>query len=414
MVNGGTDGTVSVVHYDTKGAVDSPNYPILTENAYDRYVTNNTAAIRVTGYLNHYYRSYPGVKVYYRQTRDWFSGMTNGSANTLHSLTWAQDSFSDYATLRSQVINKALNKGYDKARVQGGVFFAELHQVRRMIFDRASNLAGKLQHVANGDAWRALKRERSALLRGGARVNAARVNRFQRDAVNNYLEYAYGVLPLVSDIKSGAEFIASLSLKETTFRVQHKYHRELDVSYTLPSPSFKIVSYAKHIQKKSLDIKCVLHIDYEDEESYSNFGQFLRGAFLKRAGLDITQLPLIGWELIPYSFLLDYVVNIGDFLQYRFDPLPITAATLSTKVQYDRGEVVGSFKGTGYNLSSTEEFYGTLEDLSIILGGKSYRYKREVLPTSNLGTIEVNRDTSLIHAFNVGALAWQKVLKFAK
>lgn len=237
-----------------------------------------------------------------------------------------------------------------------GIFLGEGHQSLRLIGDTAIKLAKGLHHVKRGDFWGASRAlfentSRTPLLRrtkGDDPLSLAELNRLTRDelrrgslgpgkhwgSVSNdanvlsarMLELQYGWRPLVSDLYGGAQALAwaihaPFLLKErvrkrksrTFFDKEQSGHPGQMVWYNTAqngapdpwgNPTCEMVTKyhatyaAKHTHKMQL-------IAYLREEPHA----------LARLGLADPWTVL--WELFPWSFVADWALPIGSYLQSR-------------------------------------------------------------------------------------------------
>jgi hypothetical protein len=144
-----------------------------------------------------------------------------------------------------------------------------------------------------------------SLRSGGALSGLVRALRNPRSALdkqlaNRWLEYQYGWKPLMSDIYGGLEEL-SKSLETGVYRFQ-----KTSESMTFRSTASGVKSYSQEP-----------YICYRT----TNVSQRARARYrIKYAGLKqlsqigITNPALLAWELIPYSFVIDWVFPVGDFL----------------------------------------------------------------------------------------------------
>lgn len=175
-----------------------------------------------------------------------------------------------------------------------GVFLAEGRTACEMIANSARRIARSLLYLKKGrfpqairsltDHWpRAQSKELLALSR-------------RKTLANNWLELQYGWMPLLQDAKSGAEFLAhhfSVPL-QMTLRVSR---RSRGGSFITTSPTN--ANYADSVCFRRTSIKAVLK---------------------ERDVIQLSGLvdPLsVAWELVPYSFVIDWFIPIGNYLAAR-------------------------------------------------------------------------------------------------
>lgn len=129
------------------------------------------------------------------------------------------------------------------------------------------------------------------------------------------LAYAFAVVPLMADIKALYENLFSTEDVVERFiangRKLRNYHYTEKLNDT--TSFISTTSYGKVLRDDSLEYHATLRCKYAYEKP-----SFLRG-FRRVLGLRIT--PEAIWNAIPFSFMLDWVLRIGDSLrQFDRDP----------------------------------------------------------------------------------------------
>lgn len=183
---------------------------------------------------------------------------------------------------------------------QGGVFVGELAKTLRMIRHPAKTLfqsLGTYHKYVKKRIKRIPERHRREFLSG------------------TYLEATYGWSPLMSDVKSGAEALAELALREgpDTQWVSGD-SRDIDVllddtGYTgsslVPGSSWIAIN-RRTINRSRVRVKFYGKLRIEP---YSRL--YMKTELL---GFNLSSWLPTAWELTPYSFLVDYFTNIGDVI----------------------------------------------------------------------------------------------------
>lgn len=194
-------------------------------------------------------------------------------------------------------------------KISGGVFLGEIRETLRMIRSPAMAL-----RKATSAYFSALKR----------RADRARSVKDLRRAVNStYLEFTFGAQPLVSDVKAGARAFAEvLNRRENDgFRpIRSKrfgFSKKTMISH---DPAWQIpwMFPVSHIYA---DRKILTSQEYI--VSYWTMQDFRLARWKRPEGWWTTFgltpaefIPTI-WELIPWSFVVDYFTNIGDILNFE-------------------------------------------------------------------------------------------------
>lgn len=191
---------------------------------------------------------------------------------------------------------------------QGMTFLAEAREAIRMI---RGNALGIVAHTNRyfSDVKR-LARSIQMRKRGLSRPSVQnRRLAFEQHLRNRYLEYTYGVSPLVSDIQRAAEFLAERSLDR-------------------PHKDFRLIQAQGVV--KSQDFSNVVTEQYGLQNFYSKWNNSSKATVIyrgvvraggddlgdvnRRLGLDLSQFLPTVWEIIPWSFVVDYVSNVGDIV----------------------------------------------------------------------------------------------------
>lgn len=127
-------------------------------------------------------------------------------------------------------------------------------------------------------------------------------------AAESWLTYRYGIMPIVRDVNS---VISGLKKKvgkqRITSRVSGSLSRSSNVTTSFTSGAFVTLTYGKQTTM-SCDVRG-MSLDEYIVSLGENIGFTDKG---------LVTLP---WDLIPYSFVVDWFANVGDFLN-ALVPLP--------------------------------------------------------------------------------------------
>lgn len=198
-----------------------------------------------------------------------FAGLNYGSG-----FTWQTD---DEYKLLAKLVEKLRDHSFNAA-----VFGGEAKSSFNMIAESATRIATAFRYVKRGDVTRAARA-----------LGAKRPGKVHKDAGNNWLELQYGWLPLLGDTYEAGKAVASIldRPRRTSLRVSHG-RPVRDLGLNLGNTKYKT-----YISKQ-----VIVHL----EEDYS-----------KVASLGLLDPELVAWELLPYSFVADWFLPIGNFLEYR-------------------------------------------------------------------------------------------------
>lgn len=156
-----------------------------------------------------------------------------------------------------------------------GISSAEAKESLGMIRDRSKKISKSLNDMQNAQK---LKRAAKKFIPAAA-----------------WLEAVYGWLPLMSDVKAGAEALA-FNLNKPR---KHTYRASIKVDGKA-RPANDIVTTASGRVRHSLRAQITLE---EDPSLVAN--------------LQLDNPALVAWELVPYSFVADWFLPIGGWLEAR-------------------------------------------------------------------------------------------------
>lgn len=274
--------------FDNTVTHDGPvrNYRYYLSRGYD--ATTNLSGTRFTidkkngVILNRHFRPFNGTQLLYSRTGDLVdpsvpatvSGLSETSAN-----------------------NAAISEFISKARsaqtaLYSGVVLGELREALHMIRNPAQSLRRGI-----GDYFTALRKRRKGTPKQKRRALS-----------QTWLEYSFGWVPLINDIKGGARV-----LDELLYRNESKYIRGFAVEesgLSTGSSSYAVGTIRYDIDWSRVDSCLVVYRGVVNLETNGRASvQQLLGNPLKLENF----VPTV-WELIPYSFVVDYFTNIGDIL----------------------------------------------------------------------------------------------------
>lgn len=195
----------------------------------------------------------------------------------------------------------------DKAKLQLGVMLAEMTTTIAMLTKNLTTLRIYLKEAlaflrkalkANSNYKRHIYQKvlRTSLTKSGMKKISSWIG---KEAANRWLEYQYGWRPLMSDIYGTATLIDEQAKRRLTIIGKGTHSSGVRPTYTFPQVNSGIV-----LTKPMLTSGAYCRVDWEVSNSVA--------AQLNRLGL--TNILEIGWELVPFSFVIDWVAPIGDYL----------------------------------------------------------------------------------------------------
>jgi hypothetical protein len=192
------------------------------------------------------------------------------------------------STEKNALIINALSRA-SEMHINLPVAFAEASRTSNMILDRAKRLA---------DSYRAFRR-------GDLRKVARILNLNPRTAHKNWLEYKYGWMPLLMDVKGGAEAIAQARVRRPQrFRVSSKASRETKDDMVSITSS---VGGSQNVHNLTTEFTRQLRCQIDLEVTNPHLASAQQ--------LGLTNPALIAWELVPFSFVADWFISVGDYLK---------------------------------------------------------------------------------------------------
>lgn len=211
--------------------------------------------------------------------------------------SWVAYGQTDWRNAHNTDISRCSNKareGFSQAcqsRVNTAVDLAEYHQSLQMIASRATQIAGIVRAVR--------KKDFGALLNNldprGSKAIRGRRPTWKKSFANNFLETHFGWVPLCQDIHDAAQAI-SQPLKSTKV-VKSASERFSNELHSGTPPYYRnFGTYGTVKVRVSAYVKCTnpaLHLA-------SNLG--------------LTNPAALAWELIPFSFVVDWFANVGQFV----------------------------------------------------------------------------------------------------
>lgn len=210
--------------------------------------------------------------------------------------------------ISSRLITKASNRAktefvrkirsYQTA-VEGGTLLGELAQSIRMIRNPAQGLRRGTGHYLAD-----VKRHSRSARR--LRTRAERVRELSKIAADSWLEYSLGWRPLISELRDAINAMKPAS--------NYQDHQRIvgfgEAQDTLIKPGYRTTSgIAGHICDEVNTYTAFVKY-YGSIGAGPSAGRYAA----RRIGLDASNLLPTAWELVPYSFVSDYFVNVGDII----------------------------------------------------------------------------------------------------
>lgn len=298
--------TVGHQPYDNyRTGYSNPKYKSIIKNHGDATTTMSGDMVRRLGYSE-----YQGSAGYFTAPGDgsqWFkyaeniSG-TNGAYNSI-PYPVAGTSISKADSLA--IIKVLENVRQQRTQFEGLTALGELRETIHGLkhpFQGARTLIDSYFKTLN----KAKPKKASGTI--GGRVRA--VNKFLTTASDTWLEVSFGLKPLISDAKGFAEALARKDhdSRRSVVYGQGEDSAALEVSDYAPTGNYMAV-YSTGLTTTKQTVRYKAYLDYTRS---ADFGSAQR--ILELNGITAEQFLPTLWELVPWSFLVDYFTNIGDVI----------------------------------------------------------------------------------------------------
>lgn len=185
-----------------------------------------------------------------------------------------------------------------RTRFSGGVFLGELHETLRLLKHPTESLNNLLGRYLSAARKRSKRFKRVPVKK--------RLLEVTKVVADTWLEYSFGMRPLYKDISDGVHALAEFGLRsqgaDVVGRGKSNVSRHTNNGLQIDGP----LGYRS---------------DWNDEEYYAvkyygwvgNSMDALSG--WAQFGLTPENFVPTVWELVPYSFLSDYFLNIGNIIE---------------------------------------------------------------------------------------------------
>lgn len=268
---------------------------------------------------------------------------------------------------------------------------AEANQAFKMIGDRLSSLRRSYSALKRGDLVGAVKALGNHDVRFSKEVTRLFKRGDPKKAINQaILEIQYGWRPLISDIYGAVEHLDRRSrLSQPIIKIQSR--ASLNKTVTTVNVITGGSSTVTDIARRDITIACL----------YKPSNRVL--AELNSLGL--TNLALVAWEKIPWSFVVDWFAHVGNFLS-QFDSTVGWEFVSGYRTTFDETKQITktqqAYWKTEYNYVFTEKEASALKiDVS-----------RVSLASTPIAILPVIKNPiSLDHALNSSALLFQTLRK---
>lgn len=216
---------------------------------------------------------------------------------------------------------------------------------------------------------RVLDREARRARRSFANALAESAREFADAVANTWLQFRYGIMPVVHTVDSIKELIKSLGSEYITTRERDQADLTIDVPIDFGG-EWSFPCMHRVTIKQRFDQKVSTFWDVMDRLSGN--------------------LLLTAWELLPLSFVVDWFIDVGNFL-----------SSLNPTAEWDA-------QARSYSFKSDHTLRHSLPNNSVLIV-KTEIYKRDLIPDDALTGLTLGSGLNLFRSFDALALLWSPI-----
>lgn len=260
------------------------------------------------------------------------------------------------------------------------VFAAELHEVKQLLTGPLSKYTRLLTGL-------------NALVKKGIS---------KKDIPNLHLELQFGVVPLIMDIKD-IMGVLNDKIGQKPVEVVKAFGKSSSVIYdsditTTVYQSRKFHRRHRQLYTAEYFIRAGIAAEYQERaHGISALSDQL---------LDILQIPVTLWEITPYSFLIDYFVNVGDIIESTTTASSMVSWTSQTLIQTIESEIYSEFVP-----SAPDVFYSSITVDSSPFKQVNLKLRKVTRQGGSVGIppMTVTLPGSAVRYANIAALLFSKL-----
>lgn len=161
--------------------------------------------------------------------------------------------------------------------------------------------------------------------------------RVPSDLASLYLEFRYGVRPLIKEVESALLNLVDLGKMQERFTARAKQPFEVSQGYSGRLMDFGGIKYNENLTaKRVVTLRSGFLYTHEFSSGLSD-----------RWGTRLSDIPSAMWELVPLSFVYDWVANVGDFISALTPRAGVNILSQWTTITDERNIVLS---GSNYRL----------------------------------------------------------------
>lgn len=216
----------------------------------------------------------------------------SGSVWTVDFVTNPSRSLINFAAEKPSLINEALiecRSNLKDMSVDLGTAFGERNQTARMIGDTARRLARTVRELRRGRIRNAMRELGLSSKRGAPRGS---------NWTQNWLELQYGWKPLLSDVYGACDALSKRDKEAWMVTAKGSASRKPIASY-----HHRVPGASWYDSTARCELGCFVRADACPSKSFSSL-----------ASVGVLNPLNVLWELVPYSFVVDWFLPIGSWL----------------------------------------------------------------------------------------------------
>lgn len=242
----------------------------------------------------------------------------SGNANSIGAYYIGGDdtTMAQWGNNETNRLNGRLISKINGHQLQLGIAIGEGRKTIEMVYSNITAISGALVDVKRGD-FRSAKR--LLALAQPQRKNVTIWSANKADAkfksktlANRWLELQYGWLPLLSDVNEGMKAIAVLSDPPRLWKIKTGYNKPKETKTSTMSVSGGTIKWAYKAQVKGR----MMHELVENLSVARSLGLMAPEA--------------VAWEIMPWSFVIDWFIPIGTYLTNLNTVPKLTGVTTMT------------------------------------------------------------------------------------
>lgn len=200
----------------------------------------------------------------------------------------------DRESVNSRAVNKSLNV-LKNMKVNLGVAFATRNQTARLLTDTSRRVANALSALKRGN----FKQASSILALNNPRRRSSKGKSLSDSLTSDWLSLQYGWMPLLNDLYGASDTLYKQSQKPFRTKVTASETARWQIN-TSPGTFWGVAINRREKGQYTRKYVYVFSYSHEGLSSLSQMG--------------VTNPASVAWEILPWSFVIDWFIPIGNFL----------------------------------------------------------------------------------------------------